>query len=142
MHLVPATSQSTQVLIKLFRHRMNNNGILWRELVRLRPRRVPRHGDHGRQDEADGTAQQSPSPRPRSRRGQPDDPATPTDERQHLRNAAKLLPKLSQANRRNRKRAKPAEKTSQIRAASARYPWGSCSFSAYDRSAIQARISL
>ncbi len=140
--MVPATPQSTQVLIKLFRHRTNNHGILWRELLCLRPRRMSCDGHHGRQDEADGTAQQSPSPRPWSRRGQPDDPAAPPDERQHLRDAPKLLPKLSQANRRNRKRANSAEKTGQISRTPARYPWGSCSFSGNDRSVIQARISL
>src|SRR5437660_6538617 len=117
---------------------------------------MPCNGHHGRQDEADGTTQQSPSPRPRSRGGQPDDPATPPDECQHLRDAPKLLPKLSQADRRNRKRASSAEKTGQISphtcslslglllvilGTPARYPWGSCSFSAYDRSTFQARIS-
>src|SRR5437879_6899890 len=103
---------------------------------------MPCYGHHGRQDEADGAAQQSPSPRPRSSRGQPDDPAASTDERQHLRNAPKLLPKLSQANRRNRKRANSAEKTGKVSGTPARFPWGSCSFSGSDRSVIQARISL
>src|SRR5205807_9006873 len=112
-------------------------GDFWRKPLRLRPRRMSCNGHHGRQDEADGTAQQSPPPRPRSRRGQPDDPAAPPDERQHLRNAPKLLPKLSQADRRKRKRAKPFEKTRQIMATPARYLWGSCSFSASDGTAFQ-----
>src|SRR5437667_4784931 len=92
------------------------HGILWRESLRLRPRRMPGNGHHGRQDEAAGTAWESNPPRPRRRRGQPDDPATTTDERQHLRNATQLLPKLPQEDSCSRKGTGSAKKTVEIRA--------------------------
>src|SRR5881296_1260745 len=77
---------------------------------------MPGNGHHGRQDEAAGTAWQSHPPRPRRRRGQPDDPATTTDERQHLRNATQLLPKLPQEDSCSRKGTGSAKKTVEVRA--------------------------
>src|SRR3989441_8013195 len=78
-----------------------------RQLLRLRPRRMPRPHSCRGEDERHGTTIKSLPNRPWSSSSEPNDTTLPPAQRQHLRNATLFLSQLSQENRRGRERASP-----------------------------------
>ncbi len=70
-----------------------------RQLMRLRPRRMPRPDSCRGEDERHGTAIENIPDGPWRSGRKPDDTTVPPAERQHLRNATLLLSQLPQENR-------------------------------------------